>query len=289
MTKTWDEAARELAAPFAPDEIQFRPGMVKGNRASALAFVDARAVMDRLDEVFGVEGWSDEYTVLADGSVTCRLKCLLAGRSVTKQDVGSPSEQPDGGDRMKAAYSDALKRVAVKFGVGRYLYNLPSQWCDYDPAKRTFVRKPTLPDWALPRPAPAPAAKPAPAAVASPIVQGVRKSLARIAHVYGKAPADEEAKLLVHLGASSFDALTEKQLAEADSMVKAKLDLANNLAAVREILDEEAEDWEQIRDNPELAKLNVQGKQLVDLGPGPMRELLAFLRKAREMRVRINL
>ena len=49
---------------------------------------------------------------------------------------------------MKAAFSDALKRAAVKFGVGRYLYRLPAQWLDYDSQKRQFARPPTLPDWA---------------------------------------------------------------------------------------------------------------------------------------------
>src|SRR5205823_3297906 len=70
---------------------------------------------------------------------------------VMKMDVGGPSEQPDGGDRMKAAFSDALKRAAVKFGVGRYLYRLPAQWVDYDPVKRQFRSAPTLPAFALPK------------------------------------------------------------------------------------------------------------------------------------------
>jgi hypothetical protein len=78
---------------------------------------------------------------------------------VTKVDVGGPSEQPDGGDRLKAAFSDALKRAAVKFGIGRYLYRLPSQWVDYDPQKRQISRPPTLPTFALPA---KPAAPPAP-------------------------------------------------------------------------------------------------------------------------------
>ena len=42
--------------------------------------------------------------------------------------------------------------AAVKFGVGRYLYRLPAQWCDYDPQKKHFVRQPQLPAWAVPRP-----------------------------------------------------------------------------------------------------------------------------------------
>jgi hypothetical protein len=74
--------------------------------------------------VLGVENWQDEYEILADGSVMCRLKLKLGGEWITKTDVGSPSEQPDGGDRLKAAFSDALKRAAVKFGIGRYLYRL---------------------------------------------------------------------------------------------------------------------------------------------------------------------
>ena len=69
---------------------------------------------------------------------------------ITKSDVGGPSEQPDEGDRRKAAFSDALKRAAVKFGIGRYLYRLPNQWLDYDPQRRQFARPPTLPAWALP-------------------------------------------------------------------------------------------------------------------------------------------
>ena len=73
---------------------------------------------------------------------------LIGDEWVTKMDVGGPSEQPDGGDRMKAAFSDALKRAAVKFGVGRYLYRLPSQWVDYDAHRKQFVRTPTLPAFA---------------------------------------------------------------------------------------------------------------------------------------------
>src|SRR5713226_6858938 len=138
-----------LAAPFLPTAVRFKPAVVSGNRALALAYVDARVIQDRLDEVLGVTGWQDEYECLPDGSVVCRLRLRLGDEWITKMDVGGPSEQPDEGDRRKAAFSDALKRAAVKFGVGRYLYRLPSQWVDYDPHKRQFVRTPTLPPNAL--------------------------------------------------------------------------------------------------------------------------------------------
>lgn len=146
-----------LAAPFDPGEVKYKPQCVKGNRALAMAYVDARVVQDRLDEVLGVENWQDEYQVLPDGSVLCKLTLKLGDRWITKMDVGGPSEQPDGGDRLKAAVSDALKRAAVKFGVGRYLYRLPARWADYDPARKQFVGGPV--------------ARPA-AAVAGPALRG---------------------------------------------------------------------------------------------------------------------
>ena len=107
--------------------MKFKPQMVKNNRCLAMAYIDARLIQDRLDGVLGVENWQDQYDILTDGSVMCRLRVRLGGRWITKSDVGSPSEQPDSGDRLKAAFSDALKRAAVKFGIGRYLYRLPAQ------------------------------------------------------------------------------------------------------------------------------------------------------------------
>src|SRR5947199_8666902 len=136
---------RALSAPFDDTEVKFKPQAVKGSRALALAYVDVRAIMDRLDNVLGVENWQDRYQLLPDNSVMCRLRLRIGDRWITKADVGGPSEQPDGGDRRKAAFSDALKRAAVKFGIGRYLYRLPQQWADYDPQKRRFVRDPILP------------------------------------------------------------------------------------------------------------------------------------------------
>jgi len=139
---------RALSAPFTANQVKFKPQVVKGNRALALAYVDVRAIMDRLDDVLGVDNWQDHYQLLPDYSVMCRLRLRIGDRWITKCDVGSPSEQPDGGDRLKAAFSDALKRTAVKFGIGRYLYRLPQQWADYDPVKKQFASPPRLPDWA---------------------------------------------------------------------------------------------------------------------------------------------
>jgi hypothetical protein len=143
--------AAALSAPFEPKDIKFKPQMVKNNRALAMAYIDARLIQDRLDDVLGVENWQDKYDIQPDGSVVCRLRLKLGGRWITKTDVGSPSEQPDLGDRLKAAFSDALKRAAVKFGIGRYLYRLPAQWVDYDPVKKQLAQLPQLPAFAIPK------------------------------------------------------------------------------------------------------------------------------------------
>ena len=142
---------RKLAAPFHPDEIRWKPQAVNGNRALAIAYVNARTIMDRLDDVLGVAGWQDEYTPLEGGQVKCRLYCWIGtANNVAREDVGGQSKQPDAGDKIKSAFSDAFKRAAVKFGVSRYLYKLPSQWVDYDPQKKQFSKRPQLPAWALP-------------------------------------------------------------------------------------------------------------------------------------------
>lgn len=142
--------AKALAEPFDPREVKWKPQAVKGNRCMAICYVDARLICDRLDEVMGVGNWSDKYSLLPDGSVKCRLRLRIAGEWITKEDVGSPSEQPDAGDRLKAAFSDALKRAAIKFGIGRYLYRLKSEWVDYDPLKKQIINPPQLPAWAIP-------------------------------------------------------------------------------------------------------------------------------------------
>jgi hypothetical protein len=127
----------------------------RGEWALANRYFDARAVQDRLDAVFGVDGWQDRYDLLPDGSAVCRLRCRVGERWVVKSDVGSPSEQPYEGERHKAAFSDALKRAAVKFGIGRYLYRLPRQWVDWDAQKRQCACVPTLPAATLPATIPA--------------------------------------------------------------------------------------------------------------------------------------
>ena len=184
-----------LSAPFDPKDVKYKPQMVKNNRALALAYIDARLIQDRLDAVLGVENWEDAYKILADGSVMCRLRIKLGDRWISKTDVGSPSEQPDGGDRLKAAFSDALKRAAVKFGIGRYLYRLAAQWVDYDPVKKQLTQLPPMPAFAIPKAPPAPAAEPAPTKKAKPAEQAAAPKLPANGQELHRRLRDYDAKL----------------------------------------------------------------------------------------------
>ncbi len=152
------ETGRLLREPFPPDRIGWKPQTIKDGRCLAVAYIDARNVMDRLDAVVGSACWQDEYHVQADGSVMCRLSVcfdaipgVTGERWITKTDFGDSQEK--GG--TKAAASDALKRAAVKFGIGRYLYDLPLTWVDYDAKKKIIPNPPSLPEWALPYKPPA--------------------------------------------------------------------------------------------------------------------------------------
>lgn len=121
-----------LAAPFEIGELKFYPGAKTkdGAKARVFTYIDARAVMDRLDEVVGPGYWQTRYTVRSenDKAVECTLGILMDGIWVEKADVGYPNEARDAGspdkEPYKAAYSDALKRAAVQFGIGRYIYSL---------------------------------------------------------------------------------------------------------------------------------------------------------------------
>ena len=123
-------ALTECRRPFPV--VKWKPGKVSGQRALAMAYIDARDVQDRLDHVFGMD-WSDHYREVPGG-----VECSILIRNTTRADVGEPGDGPMG-KGPKAMYSDALKRAAVQFGIGRYLYDLPSVWVAYDPERKALT------------------------------------------------------------------------------------------------------------------------------------------------------
>lgn len=115
----------DLKKEFAKEKISWRAQTVTkdGSKAMALAYIDARDVMNRLDEVCGAESWQDSYEIVEQRTI-CKLMIRVGDYWVCKSD-GAGETQVEGD---KGAMSDAFKRAAVKWGIGRYLYDMPAPW-----------------------------------------------------------------------------------------------------------------------------------------------------------------
>lgn len=126
-----------LKAPFPVDSLSWRVGN-KSNwdkvkkcpkdpnkpvKAQMLVYIDARDVQDRLDEV--CDNWMNDFK-----EVNGRLVCNLTINGITRTDGAGDTDF----EGEKGGLSDAFKRSAVMFGVGRYLYNAKNfnTWLEYE-------------------------------------------------------------------------------------------------------------------------------------------------------------
>jgi len=117
---------QELHAEFPRDAVSWRAQTLTkdGSKALALAYIDARDVMERLDAVCGPENWQDSHQETAKGRIISTISILCGDTWVSKSDgAGATDVEGD-----KGAISDAYKRAAVKWGIGRYLYGMPNVW-----------------------------------------------------------------------------------------------------------------------------------------------------------------
>lgn len=100
-------------------------------KALPLAYVDARTVMERLDSAVGIENWQDKYEFHGDTRV-CYLSIRIGGEWITKSDGAGDSAV----EKEKGGISDAFKRAAVKWGMGRELYDIKCRWQPVDEWKK---------------------------------------------------------------------------------------------------------------------------------------------------------
>jgi len=131
----------DLRKPFPPDRISWRVGSTTQDKKKgmALAYIDARDVMGRLDEVCGSD-WQCEYVPMPNGSCCCRLGLKIGTEWVWRSNGALNISDRDTVDAKemaeKGSYSDAFKRAAVLWGIGQYLYDLDSPWVELDDKKR---------------------------------------------------------------------------------------------------------------------------------------------------------
>ena len=143
---------RALAEPFDPRKVSWRVGSVtkKKDKAMPLAYLTSRDIMDRLDEVVGPENWQTKIEQTAQGVFICQMGIFIPSTGwVWKTDV-SGETQIEG---EKGGSSGSIKRAAVSWGIGRYLYDVHVGWTPIDEWKR--FSQATLDQLAkkLPRPA----------------------------------------------------------------------------------------------------------------------------------------
>ncbi len=166
MSDNAKEIMAKLQAPFPPDQIEWRAqscGVSNGAPwVMVLAYIQARAIQNRLDEVFGWNNWFDEYRQLGT-DVLCKLTVNFDGQMVWKENGASNTDI----EAFKGGISGAFKRVAASgYGIGRYFYNLTEGFAECtlikqkgpewhtaktkDKKDTIYWKEPTLPAWALP-------------------------------------------------------------------------------------------------------------------------------------------
>ncbi len=140
----------QLQAPFPTDCVAWRVGSTTKDKTKglALAYLTNRAIMDRLDEVFGVMGWQNQFREWKGTSQICGISIWDDVKSewVTKWDGADDSLT----EAVKGGLSDSMKRCGYQWGIGRYLYKLPQTWVPLKNGKY-LAETPKLPTWALPK------------------------------------------------------------------------------------------------------------------------------------------
>jgi hypothetical protein len=164
----WDEIGTKLREPFPPNAIEWRLAQAGESSvgkpwAKVLAYLTNRAIMQRLDDTVGCGNWWNEYRPGPVGGVVCGISIFADNMAVTKWDGAENTDI----ESVKGGLSDAMKRAAVQWGIGRYLYGLDEGWADCSPQKQSgpewhwqaakqgkyasfYWRAPELPQWALP-------------------------------------------------------------------------------------------------------------------------------------------
>lgn len=162
---------QKLAAPFSPQDIEWRIGQAGEKKdgtywAKVLAYVTNRAIMNRLDDALTPANWKNEFQAGPQGGVVCGLSLRINDEWITKWDGADNTDI----ESIKGGLSDAMKRAAVQWGIGRYLYDLEEGWAEIHEksvagsryaackikvdGKEKFIHfywlPPDLPKWAIP-------------------------------------------------------------------------------------------------------------------------------------------
>tara|TARA_R110000787_G_scaffold89251_3_gene189022 strand:+ start:7540 stop:8370 length:831 start_codon:yes stop_codon:yes gene_type:complete len=122
--KNLSKVLSNLRRPFVDEEVFWRAQTVsKNGSAMILAYVDSRAVQQRLDDALGPHNW--QTSIKVDGPKNLAgIGILINGDWVWKWDGAGDTAI----ESSKGGISDAIKRACVLWGMARHLYDLPTTW-----------------------------------------------------------------------------------------------------------------------------------------------------------------
>lgn len=128
-----------LTAKFQDESLGVKVQSVTKAKDKALLVLyiqhtDAYARIEQVDPA-----WSCMVLREENGADWTTVRMRMTVKGVSRENTGE-------GQDLKSAYSDALKRCAMLFGVGRYLYASESVWVPYN-EKEDYYRKWTMADY----------------------------------------------------------------------------------------------------------------------------------------------
>jgi hypothetical protein len=148
MSNDAKDLQTKLAAPFADADIEWRLQWADDDKGTGIAvpYVDNRAIQNRLDACVGVTGWQNTFLPWHEGAG--KKAAQLCGISLWSDERGEWIAKYDGADDsdiepVKGGLSDSMKRAAVQWGVGRYLYGMDTVFVDTEKRGKTTVIKRT--------------------------------------------------------------------------------------------------------------------------------------------------
>ena len=127
--KTPEELRAVLSAPFSSSDIEWRVSATNAEKTKGLAvpYVTNRAIQNRLDDTVGIDGWYNDFRPWKNGSAQlCGISIFFPQleQCLTKWDGADDSEF----ESVKGGLSDSMKRAAVEWSIGRYLYGMTQVW-----------------------------------------------------------------------------------------------------------------------------------------------------------------
>lgn len=130
-TKTQEQIHEELIKEM-PYKWRVQSYSKKKALATCVAYIDSRDVQKRLDEVVGFGNWQDDYKEVK-GNLYAGIGIKIGEEWTWKWDCGVESSA----EKQKGEASDSFKRAAVKWGIGRFLYDLKIKYVTANEKKTT--------------------------------------------------------------------------------------------------------------------------------------------------------